>query len=148
MSRAVVESSIINDSRMQALGFTQDYVLVNYDGEQRPTITLDTNMFMFLVIRFGPQDIDPRMFRGPWHFDIWVHMAQEFSSDFNRIDSVIEILDDVLTSIVDTPGADGRSVTCIDLEGRSRDLSDPVYQTFCRNTSYKMISRMTATGKV
>lgn len=148
MSRAVVYDSVINNSDLQALGFDSAHVLVNYDGEQRPSVAFSGTQFMFMVIRWGTQEFDPRMFRGPWHFDIWVHMAQEFSSDFNRIDAVIEILDDVFTNILDTPGADGRSVTCIDLEGRSRDLSDPVYQTFCRNTSYKMISRMTATGKV
>lgn len=148
MSRAVVYSSIINNSDLQGMGFDNAHVLANYDGEQRPGIAFSGTQFMFMVIRWGPQAFDPRLFRGPWEFDVWVHMAQEFSSDYNRIDAVIEILDGIFTNIIDTPGDDGRSVTCIDLAGRSRDFSDPIYQTYCKNASYRMISRMTATGKV
>jgi len=148
MSRAAVYDSIVNDATLQGMGFDSAHVMANYDGEQRPEIAFSEAQFMFIVIRWGGQVFDPRMFRGPWLFDVWVHMAQEYSSDFNRIDTVIERLDDVFTNILDTPGADGRSVTCIDLAARSKDLSDPVYQTFCKSASYKMISRQTTTGKV
>lgn len=151
MSRAVVYSMLTTDVRMTDLGFHADpqaNVIVNYDGEQRPPITITSDNPMFLVIRWLNEDFDPMMKRGPRHFDIWLHMAREFSTDYTRIDDVIEVLDDVLTNILDTPGADGRSVTTIEQEGRSMDLQDDIYQTVCRQASYKMISRMTATGKV
>lgn len=148
MSRAVVYQSLINSAALQALGLDQQHILVNYDEEQRPSIPFSGAQSMFMVLVWGVQDIPLGIQRGPWHFDIYVHMAMEFSTDLTHVDDVIEILDPLLTSIVDTPGADGRSVTTIELEGRSRDLKDETYQTFCRRSSYRMISRVTATGAV
>lgn len=148
MSRAVVYQAIINDPTLNGMGIDAAHVLPNYDGEQRPAIPFSGDQPYFLVIHWGVHDIDPRMYRGPRHFEIWVHMAREFSTAFENIDSVIDALDSLLTGIVDTAGGDGRSVTCIELEGRSRDYQDDVYQTICRQTSYKMISRVTATGAV
>lgn len=148
MSRAVVYQALINSAPLQALGIDQAHVIPNYDGEQRPNIPFSGDQPYFLVIRWGVQDIELGIQRGPRHFDIWVHMAQEFASAFELLDDIIEILDDTLTGIVDTPGGDGRSVTVIELEGRSRDLEDAVYQTYCRQSSYRMISRNTVTGQV
>lgn len=148
MSRAVVYNALTTDSRMTALGFDADHVLANYDGEQRPQISINQAMPLFIVIRWGVQDFQLAFKRGPRHFDVWVHMAKEVSTDFSIIDNVIETLDDVLTNILDTAGADGVSVTTIEQEGRSRDYEDDSYQTICRQASYRMISRTTATGKV
>jgi hypothetical protein len=146
LSRAAVYSALTSSQQLQALGFDNAHILANYDGEQRPNITLNSTSPYFLVIRWGVQDIIHGLWHGPWHFDIWIHMAQEYSSDFNHIDAIIEIIDAIFVAILDTPGADGRSVTIIEQEGRSRDLQDDSYMTFCRQISYRMISRVTATG--
>ena len=146
MSRAVVFSVLSNSTKLQNLGFTSGYILPNYDGYQRPNISINQNNPFFMVLRWGAQRFDPRFYRGPRTLDIWVHMAREISTDYSRIDAVIEIIDPLLTGIIDTPGADGQSVTSIEMMGRSVDLEDPVYQTLCRNASYKIISRNTTTG--
>jgi hypothetical protein len=148
MSRAVVYQALTNNSQLQALGFDNAHVLVNYDGEQRPSITINNTQPYFMVITWGVQDIINGLWHGPWHFDVWIHMDQEYSSDFDHIDQIVQILDSALTGIVDTAGADGRSVTVIEQEGRSQDLQDDSYLTFCKRISYRMISRVTATGKV
>jgi len=137
VSRAAVMDAILAEPRLQALGFDNTSVLANYDGNQRPTDK------MFMVLRWEAHDIDVRLQRGPHHLAIWVHMYREFSTDFNHILDVIEVLDDVLTNITDTAGADGHTVTTIEAEGRSRDLKDDGYQTFCGSTSYRVISHIT-----
>jgi len=71
-------------------------------------------------------------------------MYREFSTDFVRIDDVIDILDRILVEIVDAAGGDGRSVSVIEPEGHSRDLRDDGYQTICRSASYRVLSRVTA----
>lgn len=146
MSRAVVYNALVNSSALQTLGFDGDHILANYDGEQRPNVSFNAATPYFMVLRWGGQRFDPRMYRGPRFFDIWIHLAREISTDYDRIDSVIEILDPLLTGIVDTPGADGMSVTTIEVVSRSMDIQDPIYNTICRSASYKMIARNTTTG--
>jgi len=139
MSRAAVMDAILAEPRLQALGFDSSNVLANYDGNQRPSDK------MFMVLRWEAHDIDVRLGRGPHHLAIWTHMYRDFSTDYNHLDNVVDILDSVLGSIEDTAGADGYTVTQIDAEGRSRDLKDDGYQTFCRSTSYRVISHLTPT---
>lgn len=142
MSRAAVLDAILVDSRLIDAGFDNTNVLPNYDGDQRPSDK------MFMVLRWeeddtGLQGDDGTVQRGWRHLTIWVHMYREFSTDFVRIDDVLDVLDDVLSIIVDKAGADGATVTCIEPEGRSRDLKDDTYQTYCRSAAYKIIGRAT-----
>lgn len=142
MARAVILDTILMDSVLQGMGFDSSNVIPNYDGEQRPSDK------MFMVLRWETQDIelsgdDATMRRGPRHLVIWVHMYKDFSTDFVRIDDVIDRLDHILTDIIDQPGADGRTVTCVEPEGHSRDLKDTTYETFCRSASFKILNRAT-----
>lgn len=144
MSRAVVYDSILEDGHlgMDDITFDADNVKVNYDGDQRPSDE------MFIVLRWETQDIDLRgddssIRKGGRHLAIWVHMYKEFSTDFTRIDNVIDALDKLLVDIIDRPGADGRTLVMVEPEGHSRDLRDVTYETFCRSASYKVLSRKT-----
>lgn len=142
MARAVVLDAILADNSLQDMGFDGNNVIPGYDGDQRPSDK------MFMVLRWETGDIELRgddstVARGPRHLVIWVHMYKTFSTDFNRIDDVLIALDKVLSNIIDQAGADGRSVTCIEAEGHSRDLRDTTYDTFCRSASYKVLDRVT-----
>jgi hypothetical protein len=141
MSRAAILDAIVNDSDLQAEGFDSTNVLVNYDGEQRPSDK------MFLVLRWEAEDPvllgDDEVVRSARNLAVWVHMYREFSTDFVRIDDLIQKLNDVLSNIIDTPGADGYTVSRVEYRGSSRDLRDDGYDTLCRSTSYWMLSRKT-----
>lgn len=137
MSRAVVLKAILEDTMLSNLGFDESSVKLNYDGEQRPSDR------MFMVLRWGAQDLDQKMMRGPRQLTIWVHMYREFSTDYVRVDSVIDRLRSVLTDIIDVPGEDGYTLTLIDPESFSEDLKDDGYQTICRSASFKVLSRKT-----
>lgn len=145
MSRAVVVDAILDSTALSTLGFDETSVLPNFDGDQRPAGAGDFKMFM--VIRWGVDDAPPWPAfgapNGPKHFDIWVHMPRELSTDYLHIDGVIDILDSIFSDIIDTPGDDGYTLTLIEPEGRSRDLRDDGYQTLCRQVSYRMLSRLT-----
>jgi hypothetical protein len=138
MARDAVYKAILENPRFQLEGFDYDNVLVNYDGDQRPSDK------MFMVLRWEIElRGDDVVMKGSRHLVIWVHMYREFSTDFVRIDNLIKTLDEVLTDIIDTPGEDGRTVVMIEPEGHSRDLRDVTYETFCRSASYKVLSRVT-----
>lgn len=149
MARDAVLQAILNEPLFQTYftvdppeGFDTDNVLPNYDGDQRPSDK------MFMVLRWETDDDELRGDDGTTvktarHLAIWVHMYKEFSTDFVRIDNVLKALDNVLTNIIDRPGGDGRTVAMIEPEGKSRDLRDVTYETFCRSASYKVLSRDT-----
>lgn len=151
MSRAAIYSALTSNSDLIAIGFDNAHILANYSQDQRPDISLTTDTPMFIIIRYGTPQLGIRYqgprFIGTWNFDIWVHMAKEFSSDFTRIDDVIEICDVALTSIVDVDGADGYTATLITSAGRSGDFEDKVFETFCKSASYSMVSHKTEAGE-
>jgi hypothetical protein len=141
MARAAVYDAILADQRLIDLGFDKSSVLVNYDGDQRPTDT------MFMVLSWGnetPGVQGDDVFSIPTkNLNVWVHMYKQFSTDFVRIDDVLDILDDVLGSMINVDGADGYTLSQAIPNNRSRDLRDDAYQTLCRSTSYKIIDNVT-----
>jgi hypothetical protein len=141
MSRAAVYDAILADPDLQALGFDRSSVLVNYDGDQRPTDT------MFMVLSWGNEGAGIQgddVFSIPTKvLNIWVHMYKNFSTDFVRIDSVMDILDATLGGMINVDGADGYTLSQAIPNTRSRDLRDDSYQTLCRSTSYKIIDNVT-----
>jgi hypothetical protein len=137
MSRAAIQDALLADQRLIDIGLDINSVLVNYDGEQRP------NDIVFLVLRYENEDYIPDVNRSIKHLTVWVHMYKKYSSDFVKIDKILDILDDILGNMVHVPGLDGYTLTLAEPEGRSRDLRDDVYETICRNASYRILSRQT-----
>lgn len=143
MSRGAIDTAIIADSELSALGFDENSVLANYDGDERP------NDEMFMVIHWGDEvpilrsgDGETRNIRP---LTIWVHIYREFSTDYSRIDAVLNMLDRLIMSLVHVDGGDGYTMTLAEKNGRSRDLRDRTYETICRSISYKILSRETET---
>jgi hypothetical protein len=147
MSRAVVYEAISTNADLVALGFSSENVEVNYDGDQVPKVTgsdSDIPGGMFIVIRWGEEDVQPVFNKGPINFEVWVHMLRQRSTDYDHVDRVINILADSLSDIINVAGADGQTVTLIDLGTKSGDYRDEAYDTLCRYVSFKMLSRATA----
>jgi hypothetical protein len=142
MSRAAVLDTILADPALTALGFDKNNVLVNYNGDQRPTDT------MFMVLTWGNET---EGLRGDdvcsfpiKNLTIWVHMYRQFSTDFMRIDDVFDILNGILSMMIEVDGADGHTLSQAIPGTRSRDLRDDAYQTLCRSSSYRILDRVTA----
>ena len=145
MSRAAVYDALLADQRLIDLGFDSDSVLINYDGEQRPTDE------MFIVLAWQNEDPglqgDDTFRRNFRNFTIWMHVYREFSTDYGRVDSTLDIIDDIFENMIHVPGADGQTVTLVEVPpgNRSRDMRDDAYQTICRSAAYRVLSRQTAT---
>jgi hypothetical protein len=142
MSRAAIYDAILADPSLTALGFDKDSVLVNYNGDQRPTDT------MFMILTWNAETEGLRgddIFNIPIkNLTVWVHMYREFSTDFVRIDDVFNILDGILGQMIEVDGADGVTLSQAIPGLRSRDLRDDAYQTLCRSSSYRILDRVTA----
>ena len=142
MSRAAIYDAILADPTITGLGFDKSSVLVNYNGDQRPADT------MFIILTWGNEAEGLRgddVFMVPLkNLTIWVHMYRQFSTDFVRIDSVFDILDGILASMIEVTGADGVTLSQAIPGIRSRDLRDDAYQTLCRSSSYRILDRVTA----
>jgi hypothetical protein len=143
MSRAAVLDTILADPGLIALGFNDTNVKVNYDSNQRPSDT------MFMVLHWdqeqpGLRGDDTIVYKPFKNLIIWIHVYKEFSTDFIRIDNVIDILDSIMTSMIHVDGADGYTVSLAEVGQRSRDLRDDAYQTICRSASYRILDRVTA----
>lgn len=147
MSRAVIYDAITTNPNLTALGFSDKNVEVNYDGDQVPKVTeinSESPGGMFLVIRWGEEDVQAGFNKGPINFEVWVHMLRQKSTDYSHVDRVINILGDSIPDIINVAGADGRTVTLVDLGTKSGDYRDEAYDTLCRSVSFKMLSRATA----
>lgn len=143
MSRAAIYDAALADSRLVALGLDEDSLLVNYDGEQRPVDR------MFIVMGWGTDEIamkgdDDLFIRRYKTVTFWVHLYREDTTDFSRLDRILDILDDIYLNMVHVQGTDGYTVTTVESAGRSRDMRDDAYQTICRSVSYRILSRETA----
>jgi hypothetical protein len=140
MARAAVYDTILADQRLIDLGFDSSSILVNYDGNQRPTDT------MFMVLHWENENSlnVPFAYAPIKNLIIWVHVYKEFSTDFVRIDDVFCILDNILFNMINVDGADGITLTLAEPLTKSRDLRDDAYQTICRSASYRILDRVTA----
>lgn len=137
MARDAVLTLLRNDSQLAALGGAGFVILPNFSGEQRPN-----DVGAFIVIRWGVNDMGPAAFLGPQHFDLWVHLPVAVSTDYVRIDDMIDRCDAIFATANDanTVGADGRTLDLIDSQGRGGDQEDPGYETICRRASYYALS--------
>lgn len=92
----------------------------------------------FVVIRW---EGNAKAFKnvGQQTVSIWVH---DNLGDYARINSAIDALREQLPEYVHISGTDGHTITCIEWQGDSGELYDDGYQTVTRNSSFRVVSRL------
>lgn len=145
MSRDVVYASIIADPDLNNLGLDASSVFPNYSSDERPP-----GQGPFAILRWedqpytsGPFGESAGLRRGARHLTIWVHIPKQTSTDFTRIDAILDQIDLVLAPLEQVDGADGYTLTCITPTGRGADLRDEGFDTIVRNAGYRVLSRQT-----
>lgn len=139
MSRAAVLSALRDDISFNSLVPTQNIVM-NYRGEGRPS---NLTPGPFIVLRWGSGLVDDAVKRGPRELQVWVHVPEEQSTDYSRIDQIMFAAKSLLTALSDTPGGDGLTVTACDFTGESDDMRDPGFETIMRYMTFRVLSRPT-----
>lgn len=150
MSRDAVYRAIVDDEELNELGINVSTVFPNYASDDRPS-----DSGLFLILRWESQPYlgastlggfgsGTGMGRGARDLTIWAHLPKEESSDFTRLDAVLDRLDELFREMEHVAGADGYTLTCIRPTGRSSDFRDNGFDTITRNAGYKVLARRTA----
>ena len=139
MSRAAVLQALREDAQLNAI-VPSENVITNYSKEGRPNPISPGG---FMVLRWESTSRAFKKIAGPRDLTVWAHYPAEKSTDFGRIDAILERVKDVLCDIEDTVGGDGYTVTCIEYAGESGDIKDSGFQTIARNMTFRVLSRPT-----
>lgn len=141
MARAAVLSLLRSDTTLADLGGAGFVVIPQHDADQKP----DAEAFMVICWRHTDFDDDIQNNAGR-HFDLYVHVpvaasptGMQGSTDYGRIDAMIDRVDEILGAVEDGPpivGGDGYQLEYVGFEGRSFDFTDDGYQTICKYASY------------
>jgi len=144
MARDAVWHLLVDDPKLPTLmGVTpadmQNLVIPNFAADQRP----GNGKVPFVVIRWGADDYDEGFLINFRRFDLYVHVPWDASTDFNRIDLVLNRFDEIFeaaTANQQTAAGDDYILHFVQSEGRSGDFKDDGYETICRYASYKALS--------
>lgn len=137
MSRAAVLDALRADSALTSI-VPAGNIITNYTGEGRPSPLAPGGM---IVLRWGSIVRAFARIAGPRDLTVWAHWPEELSTDFGRVDSILENAKRVLCDIEDSVGGDGYTITSVDYAGESDDMKDHGFQTIMRNMTFRVLSR-------
>lgn len=134
MSRAAFFNALVSDPTLNGYGFNDNTVFHNWSNEERPT-----NASAFAILRWGDEGApiwgsEPE--RGPRQVNVWVHFPAELTTDFDKVNRVLDRIDAVARELRDAPGEDNYTLSFVKVGGRSGDLVDDGFNTITRNGSY------------
>lgn len=136
MSRAVIFNKLTTDTGLLALGINSNTVFPNWSFNEAPT-----RSGPFIVLRWEENSSFFQEVSGPRVLTVWVHYPVEVSTDFNKIDTILDAVDSVLLPLTHVVGTDGKTLTCVRGTGRSGDFKDDGFQTITRNAGYEVLYR-------
>lgn len=143
MARDGVMSLLRDDTELAALGTSSGWpalvIVPNFEADQRPSDGA------FIVVCWRHTDFDEDVQENAErHLELYFHIPIVKSTDFVRIDNMIDRVDAIFAAVENSPagvvGADGWRLNYIGLEGRGPDLTDPDYQTICKQAAYMALA--------
>jgi hypothetical protein len=139
MARAAILDLLRGDTQLATLGGTGFVVEAQFSYDQRPN---DQGAFIVICWRHTDFDEDIQE-NAEQHFDLYVHIPVAISTDFGRINAILDQVDVIFHAVEDNPpvvGGDGQQLNFVGFEGRGMDMTDEGYQTICRQASYMALS--------
>lgn len=136
MSRAAFFDALVSDSELNGFGFNSDTVFHTWSNEERPT-----NNTAFAILQWGTEAAPlwgGEIERGPRQLTVWVHFPKELTTDFDKVNVVLDRIDAVARELRDVVGEDSYTLSFVKVGGRSGDLLDDGFNTITRNGSYEI----------
>lgn len=143
MSRAAVLDLLRNDTELAELGTPAGWpalvIVPNFEADQLPS------KGAFIVVCWRHTDFEEAVQENAErHMEIYFHVPIALSTDFGRIDNMIDRVDAIFAAVEDSPagvvGGDGYRLNYVGFEGRGPDVTDPGYKTICRQAAYMALS--------
>lgn len=139
MARDAVWTLLNNDAQLAALGGDGFKAIAQYSEDQRPEAAA------FIVICWRHTDFNEDIqANAERHFDLYVHIPVKVSTDFVRIENMIDRCDELFKAVEDSTdpvvGEDGWQLDYVGFEGRGLDFEDEGYQTICKPASYMALA--------
>lgn len=142
MSRAAILDALRADSAVTNL-VPANNIFPNYASEARPN---NTSGEAFLILRWDGAEsavIFENKSRGPRTLTVWAHYPEERSTDYVRLETILNAVEKTLTGLEEVVGGDGYTITSVQSTGSSGDLRDVSFRTISKNMSFKVLSRIT-----
>ena len=143
MARAAVLDLLRNDTELAALGSPAGWpalvIVPNFEADQRPSDGA------FIVVCWRHTDFEESIQENAErHLELYFHVPTALSTDYGRIDNMIDRVDAIFAAVEDSPagvvGGDGYRLNYMGFEGRGPDVTDPKYMTICRQAAYMALS--------
>lgn len=132
--REMIYDALVNDQGLADLGFDEDHIMPNYGFDDVPRDK------MFLIIRYAEQEIvATHIGRGPEIVEFWAHLPQEVGNDMVSVREALRVVKDIITSLEGQSDGSWR-ISAVKFDGMGSDLSDPGYNTFTKNLSFRILS--------
>lgn len=135
MARAAVYAALKNNPTLQAMNVK---VFPNYALDRPPS-----RQYPFLILRWEEQVPRIGVRRGPTVLTVWAHCPTSYSTDYSVVDALLNVVDNVLTTMEHVDGNDGQTVTEIRWTGRGSDMKDPGYETITKTSAFEVLYRAT-----
>lgn len=133
MSSGAVVKAILSDPGLISKAGGTDFVFPDYALEEAP------RNGVFVILRWGGQDVTPGIRKGPVDLTVWVHEPVENSTDYTKIIGVLGDIRIILETMSDDPGPDGVCVRDVAFQGSSGNLYDPGFKTITKNSLYRVL---------
>lgn len=143
MARAAVLAMLRGDTDLATLGGPGFVAVADFSYQQRPN---DRGAFIVIIWRHTDFE-DSIQANAERHFDLYVHIPKSVSTDFGRIDKILDRVDVIFKGVEDgapVVGGDGQQLNYVGFEGRGMDMTDDGYETICRQASYMALSCTTS----
>lgn len=141
--RDAVFTLLDTDTQLATLGGSGFLVLAQYSYDQRPA-------GVFVVVVWRTTDFEQAIqSNAAHHFDVYVHIPIGVSTDFVRVDRILDRCDAIFGAVEDGDplvGDDGWQLEYVGFQGRSMDMKDEDYETICRSASYYALGSKTDDG--
>ena len=134
MSSAIFRA-LADDSELNELGIDENAIFPDYSMEVAP------RKGVFLIPRWGNQDVTRGIRLGPDILTVWAHVPQEITTDYGVLNNVLDRVKWVLTGLEHVDGEDGWSVTSVLYTGRGGNLYDPGFKTITKNSAFRVLLR-------
>lgn len=133
-ARAALAEILYTDQAMEDLGYSSANVFSSN------AVDTPTQLKQFIVITdegtektFGTT--------GPVTVNYWVHLSRQLGADYSDIDLALLRIRELLVGAVQYAGTDGWVLTGASWVDQSRDLSDDVFNTITKFTTFRAAMR-------